>query len=87
MILYPLILAKTRLQAHKKKGNGDVTMMRIWSAALEREGIQGLYQGLDAQIMKGFVNQGVTMMVKQRCDPFRAMSGELCSSSLTVSNC
>ena len=87
MILYPLILAKTRLQAHKKKGNGDVTMMKIWSAAFEREGMQGLYQGLDAQIMKGFINQGVTMMVKQRCDLFRSMCGDLCSSSSTVSNC
>ena len=65
IILYPLILAKTRLQAHRKKG-GDATMVDIWKHSLRREGLQGVYQGLDAQIMKGFVNQGVTMMIKQR---------------------
>lgn len=65
-LLYPLILAKTRLQAHRKNGEAHESMISVWRKALQREGVQGLYQGLDAQVVKGFVSQGITMMVKQR---------------------
>ena len=66
-LLYPLILAKTRLQVHRKRdGDEQMDMLRIWWKALRAEGIAGLYQGLHAQILKGFVSQGVTMMIKQR---------------------
>lgn len=72
-LLYPLMLAKTRLQVHRrrvKEGNASpkshVSMLTIWEDALRREGGRGLYQGLEAQLLKGFVSQGVTMMVKQR---------------------
>ncbi|PSR71701.1 hypothetical protein PHLCEN_2v12405 [Hermanssonia centrifuga] len=66
ILLYPLILAKTRLQVHRKQGASSETMFSIWKRALLREGIPGAYQGLEAQIVKGFVSQGITMMVKQR---------------------
>lgn len=72
-ILYPLILAKTRLQtakAQKKSGqvnNGQVhSMFDVWRTAFERDGVSGLYQGLEAQVVKAFLSQGLTMMVKQR---------------------
>lgn len=73
-ILYPLMLAKTRLQLHRKRmreadkeSQDETSMLTIWEDALRREGPFGLYQGLEAQLIKGFLSQGVTMMVKQRC--------------------
>ena len=76
-LLYPLILAKTRLQIHRKRvregqkspkrtEESQASMLTIWEDALRKEGPNGLYQGLEAQLLKGFVSQGVTMMVKQR---------------------
>ncbi|KAJ3551618.1 hypothetical protein NM688_g4600 [Phlebia brevispora] len=53
VLLYPLILAKTRLQMHRRNGE-DENMVSVWRRALQREGTAGVYQGLDAQIMKGF---------------------------------
>jgi hypothetical protein len=32
------------------------------------EGIEGLYQGLKMQILKGFFNQGMTFLVKGRIE-------------------
>ncbi|CDO72618.1 hypothetical protein BN946_scf184985.g37 [Trametes cinnabarina] len=63
--VYPLLLAKVRVQAARK--GGDVSSMTdVWLRAINEEGWRGLYQGLVAQLVKGFVNQGVTMLVKQR---------------------
>ncbi|KAK7691299.1 hypothetical protein QCA50_004693 [Cerrena zonata] len=42
----------------------------IWRKAYEKHGWSGLYQGLEAQIIKGFVNQGLAMMVKSRVELF-----------------
>ncbi|KAI0343472.1 mitochondrial carrier [Trametopsis cervina] len=79
-LLYPLILAKTRLQVHKKdlKRDGDSesqrqdkeNVLRIWDRALRKQGVSGLYQGLEAQITKGFVSEGVKMMIKQRIEAY-----------------
>ena len=41
-------------------------MADVWIDAVQAEGWAGLYQGLAAQLVKGFVSQGVTMLVKQR---------------------
>ena len=41
-------------------------MVSIWRRIVRREGAGGLYQGLEAQITKGFVSEGVKMMAKQR---------------------
>jgi solute carrier family 25 (peroxisomal adenine nucleotide transporter), member 17 len=75
-LLYPLILAKTRLQVHKKRSKQDANptsrkekaenMINIWGEIIRKEGVRGLYQGLEAQVTKGFVSEGVKMMVKQR---------------------
>ncbi|KAL7277568.1 hypothetical protein ACG7TL_008493 [Trametes sanguinea] len=64
-ILYPLLLAKVRVQAYHN-GVGANSVTDVWSRAIKEEGWRGLYQGLVAQLVKGFVNQGVTMLVKQR---------------------
>lgn len=68
------MLAKTRLQVYRKRAREEAkepagsesSMITIWGNAIRRDGPKGLYQGIEAQIMKGFVSQGVTMMVKQR---------------------
>ncbi|OSC98404.1 mitochondrial carrier [Trametes coccinea BRFM310] len=66
-ILYPLLLAKVRVQAYHN-GVGANSVTDVWSRAIKEEGWRGLYQGLVAQLVKGFVNQGVTMLVKQRIE-------------------
>ncbi|OJT01630.1 Peroxisomal nicotinamide adenine dinucleotide carrier [Trametes pubescens] len=69
-ILYPLLLAKVRVQASRKQPGraGTMSTTDIWAQALKTGGWAGLYQGLSAQLIKGFVNQGVTMLVKQRIE-------------------
>ncbi|TFK87039.1 mitochondrial carrier [Polyporus arcularius HHB13444] len=70
-ILYPLLLAKVRVQAARSRrdAKGSATSVTdVWAAALRAEGWGGLYQALGVQILKGFVNQGVTMLVKQRIE-------------------
>ncbi|KAG5351711.1 hypothetical protein C0989_005154 [Termitomyces sp. Mn162] len=77
-VLYPLILAKTRLQASSATSlqevindayNGLDTYshkhqeMRTSDAIV---GISGLYRGLWVQLLKGILNQGVTFTVKGR---------------------
>lgn len=83
-LLYPLILAKTRLQASSANSLTEV----IVDAYVGRDtlfktrprhkngkgqkpdgdagGLPGLYQGLEVQILKGFLSQGVTFLVKGR---------------------
>ncbi|KAH9949234.1 mitochondrial carrier [Amylocystis lapponica] len=60
--LYPLVLAKVRVQA------GARDMSTVWRGARAQRGWAGLYDGLGIQILKGFVSQGVTMLVKQRIE-------------------
>ncbi|KAJ3576504.1 hypothetical protein NP233_g387 [Leucocoprinus birnbaumii] len=82
-ILYPIILAKTRLQNSSAKSLPEALMdayegkyspsrlnhekKKAWADGQPRNpGIPGLYQGLEMQILKGFLNQGVTFLVKGR---------------------
>ena len=66
-ILYPLLLAKVRVQAGRARAGRTLSMTDVWRAAVEEEGWRGLYAALGVQILNGFVGQGVTMLVKQRC--------------------
>ena len=65
-ILYPLLLAKVRVQAGRARAGRTLSMTDVWGAAVKEEGWCGLYAALGVQILKGFVGQGVTMLVKQR---------------------
>lgn len=60
--LYPLILAKTRLQARK---TSESTLISVLDEASRSN---SLYHGLDLQIAKGFLSQGMTFLVKERSD-------------------
>ncbi|THH15058.1 hypothetical protein EW146_g5369 [Bondarzewia mesenterica] len=71
-ILYPLILAKTRVQlAKSQSSDSDDSHPSIQSVlydAYTKTNVftGGLYQGLEAQIAKGFLSQGITLMMKRR---------------------
>jgi hypothetical protein len=68
--LYPLVLIKALSQsgADNRKGKSKYRrgMLRTANDIVEREGITGLYKGLEGQLVKGLVSQGVMMLVKQR---------------------
>jgi len=62
--LYPLIIVKVLSQAgtySDAKGRLDTFKM-----ILGDRGLGGLYQGIGGQLVKGFVQQGVMMLLKQR---------------------
>jgi len=57
------------VQAWKRAGDsGTPTMLAVWREARARRGWAGVYDGLEAQLIKGFVSQGVTMLMKQRIE-------------------
>ncbi|KAK0486346.1 mitochondrial carrier [Armillaria novae-zelandiae] len=66
-ILYPLILAKVRLQAQRKTTSTS-TLGSIFVDASKSPG--GLYQGLEMQVVKGFLGQGVSFLIKERIEQF-----------------
>ncbi|KAL5483202.1 hypothetical protein ACEPAI_8432 [Sanghuangporus weigelae] len=45
-----------------------MSMFSVWRSAYQRDGLPGFYQGLEAQLFKGFISQGLTMIVKQRIE-------------------
>jgi len=68
--LYPLVLIKALSQsgAGDRKGKGKARRGLVWTAQniYDQEGVAGLYKGLEGQLVKGLVSQGVMMLVKQR---------------------
>jgi adenine nucleotide transporter 17 len=68
--LYPLVLIKALSQsgAGDRKGKSKARRGMLWTAQniYDQEGITGLYKGLEGQLVKGLVSQGVMMLVKQR---------------------
>jgi uncharacterized membrane protein YfcA len=68
--LYPLVLIKALNQsgAGDRKGKSRGRRGMIWTAEriVDQEGVVGLYKGLEGQLLKGLVSQGVMMLVKQR---------------------
>jgi len=65
LAIFPLILAKSRLQSGKR---GYKSLPDVIRSVLRRQGPFGLYAGLETQLIKGFVSQGTTMLVKQRVE-------------------
>jgi hypothetical protein len=60
--LYPLILAKSlSLSGRSRDRFGP------YKRIIREEGISGLFKGIEGQLLKGLVQQGVMMVVKQRC--------------------
>lgn len=66
MIVFPLILCKTRLQWRSPTGRKMYrNLLDVLRKTLRRGGIKGLYQGLDSQLIKGLFSFGTTMVSRQ----------------------
>lgn len=67
--LFPLILSKTRLQWKSPSGKRVYkSLADVLRKTIRRNGVKGLYQGLESQLLKGLVSHGTTMVVKQRVE-------------------
>lgn len=68
--LYPLVLIKALSQSgagrRKCKSKEDGGLIKAAQKIVQAEGIAGLYKGLEGQLLKGLVSQGVMMLIKQR---------------------
>jgi hypothetical protein len=60
--LYPMIIIKVLSQSGSYRGGRAETLKRI----VQERGVASLYQGIQGQLVKGFVQQGVMMLLKQR---------------------
>lgn len=66
---YPLIVAKTMLQSKppdRQKGKPFKGFTEALGYVIRNEGAFRLYKGLAPQIIKGFLVQGLMMMLKER---------------------
>ncbi|GAA95121.1 uncharacterized protein L969DRAFT_89327 [Mixia osmundae IAM 14324] len=67
--VYPMILAKTRLQWKSPSGKHVYrSITDVFAKTLKRQGPAGLYTGLSAQLAKGLFSLPITMLVKQRVE-------------------
>jgi hypothetical protein len=70
---HPLIVAKTMLQSKppsQRKGVPFRGFTEVLLYIVKNEGILRLYKGLIPQIVKGFIVQGLMMMLKERLVSF-----------------
>ncbi|GAA6047324.1 hypothetical protein JCM3770_001887 [Rhodotorula araucariae] len=68
-ITYPLILAKTRLQFKSPTGRALYTsQLDVFRKTVAKQGLAGLYQGVESQLLKGFFSEGVKLLVKDRIE-------------------
>ncbi|GAA5870324.1 hypothetical protein JCM16303_001964 [Sporobolomyces ruberrimus] len=66
---YPLILAKTRLQFKSPTGRAlYASPFDVFRRAYSKQGFAGLYAGVEGQLLKGFVNEGLKMLIKERLE-------------------
>ena len=79
-MLYPLILTKTLIQAARAAQASEgkevsvaeekhtMTVRGVLTKTYREGGAMALYRGLQSQILKGIITQGVALMVKQRIE-------------------
>lgn len=63
--VYPLIRAKFVLQAGTGEGTG---LFQVLRAVALKEGVRGLYRGLDAQLSKSLLSTALMLAVKERTE-------------------
>ncbi|KAI9467870.1 MAG: mitochondrial carrier domain-containing protein [Benjaminiella poitrasii] len=77
MVTYPFIFIRARMIGNsscddkKKKQQGIVETTKY---VLQKDGITGLYKGMQAQITKGFFNQGIMYMIKDYVATYLALA-------------
>jgi hypothetical protein len=70
---HPLIVAKTMLQSKPPSQRNGVpfrSFTEVLFYIVKNEGVLRLYKGLLPQIVKGFIVQGLMMMLKERLVSF-----------------
>ncbi|GAA5866745.1 hypothetical protein JCM3774_001979 [Rhodotorula dairenensis] len=68
-LTYPLILAKTRLQFKAPTGRALYrNLFDVFRKSVARNGIAGLYQGVESKILLGFFSEGVKLLFKDRIE-------------------
>nr|XP_019011013.1 uncharacterized protein I206_04321 [Kwoniella pini CBS 10737]OCF49794.1 hypothetical protein I206_04321 [Kwoniella pini CBS 10737] len=75
--LYPLVLIKVLSQSGREKGKDSkkVGILETLIRIIRRGGIRTLYTGLEGQLFKGFVQQGVMIVEQGVVKAYRARSG------------
>lgn len=58
---YPLTYAKTVAAA-----TGNRTPLGVLLDAVRKGGVKGVYRGLEGQLLKGFLSEGLKMTIKDR---------------------
>jgi hypothetical protein len=69
---HPLIVAKAMLQStppDSRRGKPFRGFTEVLAFIIKNEGFSRLYKGLAPQIIKGFLVQGLIMMLKERYVP------------------
>lgn len=68
-VTYPLILAKTRLQFRSPSGRSVYrSTLHVFIKTIRRQGVRGLYAGLEGQLAKGFLSEGLKQTLKARLE-------------------
>lgn len=68
-LTYPLILAKTRLQFKAPTGRAMYrNLLDVFRKSFRRNGVAGLYQGVESKILLGFFSEGVKLLFKDRIE-------------------
>lgn len=83
LLLYPMVLGKAlsisgmahstsednqAVGSRKKRASAKERLIGPLADVYQREGITGLFRGVEGQLVKGFIQQGVTMLLKQRIE-------------------
>ncbi|ORY84814.1 mitochondrial carrier domain-containing protein, partial [Protomyces lactucae-debilis] len=63
LLLYPVILIKARTQAQRVKVGIFAMIRRIFT---KEGGLAGFYKGAPTQVLKGFLSQGILMLLKDK---------------------
>lgn len=70
MITYPFIFLRTQMIGGGDKQKG---IFATFKEVVEKDGYLGLYKGMQAQITKGFFNQGIMYMIKDYVAAYLAL--------------
>jgi hypothetical protein len=81
IVTHPLIVAKTMLQSKPpecRQGKPFRGFTEVLLYIVRHEGFLRMYKGLAPQIIKGFLTQGLMMMMKERFARARALLAGRC---------
>lgn len=71
MVTYPFIFLRTQMIGNQQK---QKRLSDILKSVVKKDGYIGLYKGMQAQITKGFFNQGIMYMIKDYVATYLALA-------------